>query len=237
MILESLYSEMANLYGDSYNVRFLAQSLPAAEVVWSHLKEQPAFVEKKVDFIHLGAMPEYAQPLVIEALRPHKERLKSLIDSGTVVLCTGNAMEVFGQAIEMEDGTRVEGLGFFPTVARPKMLNRFNSLFLGKLEDIEVVGFQSQFAFSEGEPLPEPLFQVVKGAGIDKKSTGEGIRYHHFFGTCVLGPLLPLNPPFTRYLLRLLGVKEPTLAFEEEAQKAYEVRLAEFHRPDIQMEA
>ena len=44
--------------------------------------------------------------------------------------------------------------------------------------------------------------------------------------TYLTGPLLVLNPPFTKQLLRELGA-EDTLAFEEAAMEAYEARLAE----------
>jgi hypothetical protein len=45
-----------------------------------------------------------------------------------------------------------------------------------------------------------------------------------------------LNPPFTNYLLDLLG-EERRLIFENEAYRAYEVRLKEYHRPDIKLES
>ncbi len=45
--------------------------------------------------------------------------------------------------------------------------------------------------------------------------------------TYLTGPLLVLNPPFTKQLLQDLGA-EGTLAFEEAAMEAYEARLAEF---------
>lgn len=45
--------------------------------------------------------------------------------------------------------------------------------------------------------------------------------------TYLTGPLLVLNPPFTKQLLQDLGA-EDTLAFEEAAMEAYEARLAEF---------
>ena len=52
----------------------------------------------------------------------------------------------------------------------------------------------------------------------------------------LIGPLLLLNPPFTNYLLKLLG-EERRLIFENEAYRAYEVRLKEYHRPDIKLES
>ena len=51
---------------------------------------------------------------------------------------------------------------------------------------------------------------------------------HNFFGTYLLGPLLVQNPPFMRYLLRLIGAENTPLAFEKEADEAYAVRLEEY---------
>ena len=45
--------------------------------------------------------------------------------------------------------------------------------------------------------------------------------------TYLTGPLLVLNPPFTKALLRELGAPD-TLAFEQAATDAYQARLAEF---------
>ena len=41
--------------------------------------------------------------------------------------------------------------------------------------------------------------------------------------------VLIMNPPFTRYLLRLLGAEPEELPFEAEAMEAYRRRLADFH--------
>ena len=55
----------------------------------------------------------------------------------------------------------------------------------------------------------------------------EGFRRGGLMATYLTGPLLVLNPPFTKQLLQDLGA-EGTLAFEEAAMEAYEARLAEF---------
>ena len=52
--------------------------------------------------------------------------------------------------------------------------------------------------------------------------------------TYLTGPLLVLNPPFTKQLLQDLGA-EGTLAFEEAAMEAYEARLAEFRDEKAQL--
>ena len=48
--------------------------------------------------------------------------------------------------------------------------------------------------------------------------------------TSLIGPLLILNPPLCRWLLRQLGAPSDTPAFEEAAMASYEKRLAEFRQ-------
>ena len=46
----------------------------------------------------------------------------------------------------------------------------------------------------------------------------------------LIGPILILNPLFTKKLIQMLGVEKPTIAFEKETMDAYEKRLEEFKR-------
>lgn len=230
MKIEILYPEVCCLYGDLMNIDYLRRALPEAEVVRTSLKTPPAFLSGDVDMICLCSMTERAQEFVTEALRPHIEKIEALIDSGTIFLVTGNALEIFIGSIENEDGSRIEALGLFDLVAKRRMMDRYNSLYLGKFGEIDIVGFKSQFAHAYGDDA-DGLFETVRGAGRNPGVRPEGIRKNNFMATYVLGPLLILNPPFTKYILGLLGASERPLAFEEAAMDSYELRLKEFTDP------
>ncbi len=120
--------------------------------------------------------------------------------------------------------------GIFDVYAKRDMMHRHNSLFTGRFEDIEVVGFKSQFTMMYGNINNNYFLEVEKGIGINQECKYEGIRKNNFFGTYLTGPLLILNPLFTKKIIELLGVKEPKLAFEEDCIEAYKVRLEEFKR-------
>ena len=196
----------------------------------------PYFAEHDVDLLYIGATTEDGQEKIVELLWPYKQRILEMIENGKVILCTGNSFEVFGKRIENEDGSSIECLDIFPTVAKREMLNRYNSIFLGSMNDFEVVGFKSQFSHSYPEGDVESVMIAEKGCGLNPAIQNEGIRKNNFIGTYIIGPLLLLNPPFTNYLLELLG-EERRLIFEDEAYRAYEVRLKEYHRPDIKLES
>ena len=109
-------------------------------------------------------------------------------------------------------------------------MHRHNRLFTGKYEDIEVVGFKSQFTFAYGNIENEYFMEVEKGIGINPESKLEGIKRNNFFGTYVTGPILILNPLLTKKILKLMGVENPRLALEEDCMAAYQKRLEEFKK-------
>jgi len=232
MKIEVLFPEVANLFGDMMNIEYLHRCVPEAEIVRTSLRSAPLFASEKVDMIFMAPMTEHSQELVINALRPYKEKLRELIDGGTVFFVTGNAMEVFWQYIETDDAKRIEALGLFDLHAKREMMNRYNSLYLGKLGDIDIVGFKSQFAHTSGRDTDHPLFVTTRGGDREKPGDGEGLHVNNFIATYLLGPILVTNPDFTKWLLRLLGVENPTLAFEEAAYDSYNLRLKEFSDPN-----
>ena len=100
---------------------------------------------------------------------------------------------------------------------------------------MKMAGFKAQFSHSYGGENSDRLFERVKGAGLNPDDEGEGIRVNNFFGTYLIGPLLVMNPDFTKYLLGLAGVKVDKLKFEDEMRDAYNQRIKEFERPDIEL--
>lgn len=228
MKIEILFPEFCNLFGDTYNMIYLEKTLPDAEFIRTPIGGAVRFTEELVDLVYMGPMTERMQERVIEKLRPLKAKIQAAIDRGTVFLFTGNALEVFGDYIENEDGSRIECLGLYRLFAKRDMMHRHNSDFEGTFEGETVMGFKTQFtmAYTPDESLG--LFKKVKGVGLNRKAVWEGIRLHNFFGTYLVGPILVMNPPFTKYLLRLLGAGDVPLAFEKENMEAYAQRKKDF---------
>lgn len=226
-IIEILFPEFCNLYGDISNMKYLRQCMPKANFIETAFDEEPTFVKQDVDFIYLGPMTENMQEKVIAKLQPYKNRIEELIERNVVFLITGNAIEIFGEYIQNEDGTKIEGLNIFNIYAKRDMMHRHNSKFVGKFEDIEIVGFKSQFTFSYGDNINNYFAQIEKGVGLNKESRYEGIRKNNFLATYLIGPILILNPLFTKNIMKKLGIEEQKLAFEEDVMAAYEQRLEE----------
>ena len=171
MKIEILYPEIANLNGDMANMKYLKRCLPQAQLIETSLDQEPAFNSENVSLIYMGSLSEKSQEIVIEKLKPYKNKIEELIEKEQVFLFTGNSIEIFGKYIENEDGTKVEALGIFDVYSKRDMLHRHNSFFLGKYEqDLEIVGFKSQFTMMYGDNSKNSFIKVEKGIGINKES-------------------------------------------------------------------
>jgi CobQ-like glutamine amidotransferase family enzyme len=234
LTIEMLFPEIANLHGDNANISYLSQCRPDATVVRTGLTDIPAFVSRPVDLIYLGALTEEGQLKVIERLRPHRDRIEALIEAGTTLLFTHNALEVLGTRIRNDDMNYDKaGLGIFEVESTLRMFGRYNGKVIGVVPeagaDHPLVGYKSQFSMIEAPSSLPGFLTADRGIGRNTATAVEGVRRGNFIGTSLLGPILIANPHFTRGLLQLLDPNsEPILAHEEFALAAYDARLADF---------
>ena len=226
--IEILFPEVCNMFGNMYNIKYLEQTSKEIEVINTSLTEEPKFLTEDISMVYMAPMTEKSQEIVIRKLMPYVTQIKEKIDQGQLFLIIGNALEIFGKYIENEDGSKIDALGITNLYAKRDMMHRYNSPFLGKFNDIKIVGFKSQFAMSYGDNENNGLFDVEKGSGINKESKKEGLKINNFIATYVLGPILILNPEFTKYILKLMKVEVEELAFAKEIKESYDIRLKEF---------
>ena len=125
-----------------------------------------------------------------------------------------------------------ECLGIFAYTARRRMVHRFNSLYIGQYENLDIVGFKSLFAQGYYDSEPKPLFMTEKGPGFHPDIAEEGWHYKNFMATYLIGPIFVLNPRFMTRILEEIGMTDVRPALEEDAMAAYEKRLAEYREPN-----
>ena len=100
MVIEILFHEVCNLFGDGQNVTYLRSTLPNAEFIFTALTDEPYFASNDPDMIYIGSMSENTQRRVIEKLLPLKSRLEALVEKNVLILATGNAADIFAKKID-----------------------------------------------------------------------------------------------------------------------------------------
>lgn len=229
MIIEVLYPEYNNLYGDRGNAEYLKKKLALAgydvEIIETSLYNEPAFVNNHVDFLLIGPCQEKHQLVEIAELKKYADAIKNRIDNGGIILATGNAFELFGMHIENDKGEKTECLGFYPYHAKQFSKLRYNDCSVGDFDGMEIVGFKNLLSHSYGEN-PKSFLNMKKGAGMNPDSKIEGVHDNNLFATYHTGPILPLNPQFTDYLIKLVDENYVSVTLEFEKQ-AYDNRIEE----------
>lgn len=233
MVIEILFNEVCSLFGDSQNAAYLQATLPEAKLIYTPITETPYFVDHKPDMIYMGAMTENTQRRVLSKLMPLKARIEELVDAGVPFLATGNAADIFCRSIDyVTEEIKVDGLGIFDLDVKTNLFDRYNGKTLAEFEGMKIVGFRSQFSFIYGDNSKNYFLKCIRGIGINRESTLEGMRKNNLICTQVIGPILPLNPEFCEYFIGLTGTKA-VAAYRENAMAAYEQRLKEYQDPKV----
>ncbi|MBQ4645106.1 MAG: hypothetical protein IJB72_05065, partial [Clostridia bacterium] len=195
MVIEVLYPEYNNLYGDRGNAEYLKKKLTLAgydvEIIETALFDEPAFVNNKVDFLLISPCQEKHQLVEIEQLKNYKDAIKNRIDNGGIILATGNAFELFGEYIENDKGEKTECLGFYPYYAKQFSKLRYNDCSVGEFDGMQIVGFKNLLSHSYGEN-PKSFLNMKKGAGMNPDCKIECVHDKKLFATNHTGPNLSL---------------------------------------------
>lgn len=173
MKAEILFPEVCNLYGDLQNIYYLKRCCPALEIIETDLHSKPRFLTEDVALVYMGSTTEQGLLWRRTPCGPMRQDIAARADAGQLILLTGNAPDVFSDAIESDSADTIEGLGILPGRVRYTMMKRHNSFFLGTFDGMEVVGFKSLFGFHYDAAEAEGWFDTVRGVGRTPESKPE----------------------------------------------------------------
>lgn len=204
-----LFADLCNLYGDYGNVCALKRALEnkgqTVEVEYQSIDD--TIDVSGADIVFIGSATERNQKVALEYLQDYKDNIKAALDNGTVILATGNSFEMFGQNITDCDGTKYDGLSFFPyetTEGKERIVT--DSLCGTSLCGGDIIGFVNKASLTTG--VASPLFDVKQGSGNGKDDSEEGVHYGNFYGTHLIGPVLIRNPQLCEYFADMLIKKQ-----------------------------
>lgn len=228
-----LYHDIMNLYGEYANVLAMQRILTenGIDCTIDRLSICDNADLSAYDFIYIGSGTERNQRVVLNDFRKYTNDLKSLIDSGKVMLMTGNSFEMLGKTITDADKNKYDGLGifYFDVVEQNKKRVTADAVFTADFSDKPLVGFINKC--SEISGIDSPLFNVKMGLGNKDGDGQEGIVKNNFFGTHLTGPVLIKNPYFLEYVAGLVTKSDSlTTDYLSLERAGYEVTLSELEK-------
>lgn len=232
MRLLHLYHDFMNLYGDYANVAAMQRLLEksGAQVTVDRMSFGDTARLEEYDFVYIGSGTEKNMHIALEDSKRYAAALRQYIDSGKVLLLTGNAFEMLGKTITDAQGQRHEGLGLLDFHVTEQNKTRVTADVIYRCDFLTqpLVGFVNKC--SEIRGVPSPLFQVEMGLGNFEGDRMEGVRKKNCFGTHLTGPVLIKNPHFAEYLAAKLLGTAPETGWMTHERAGYEVTLDELRR-------
>lgn len=198
-----MYDDLMNLYGDYGNVRVLEK----------HLRDQGADVETdtsgigdfpefgKYDMIYIGSGTESHQEMARKDILRHQRGLMDALGCGSVILATGNAMELFGESIDDR-----ECLGMVPVKTVTTSVRSTGDVVVTSPFTGDAVGFINRSTRTSDAGEKSLFTYVFRASGIPEDDT-EGFRRDTLFGTHLTGPLLVKNPSLLEWMVEYLTLR------------------------------
>lgn len=138
---------------------------------------------------------------VIKWLTPYNEGFKAYVASGRPMIVTGTSQAIFAKEIKRDDGSVIEGLGYYPaTIIENSAVYGddiiYDCCYNGA--EMQIVGSQIMMMdiVSDGkaETGAVPFGKLVYGYGNTDKDREEGYILNNAVFTNALGPVLICNP-------------------------------------------
>lgn len=193
-----LYYDLLNLYGESGNILALESALDNLEIEYEVDK---LTIGSEIDFlsydlIYMGSGTEKNIEIVNEDIKKYVDDIKKYIDQNKIMLITGNALDLFGKYICLNDETKIHTLDIFNFYSKEQEKRVVGEVKF-KMQGVDnLIGFTNHSCNICEEVIKNysSLFEISKTIGFKNNSKEEGITRKNFYGTYIIGPILARNP-------------------------------------------
>src|SRR6476646_18628 len=201
-----LYPDLMNIYGDRGNI-FALQRRAEWRGVTVHVHTttlgEPLDVARD-DFYFFGGGQDRQQIAVAHDLQGAKAAgLREAVEGGAVMLSICGGYELLQHYYRPHEGDELPGIGLFDAYSTAGDRRFIGNVVVETEIAGELVGFENHSGLTFLNPGCRPLGRCVVGAGNNGRDGQEGAQYKTAYGCWIHGSLLPKNPRFTEYLLRL----------------------------------
>ncbi len=237
-----LYPDLMNTYGDSGNIVALKKRCEWRGIKINIKKLNCGFNKETlndVDFLFMGGAQDKQQKIVANDIREKRDKLKDLIENNIPGLFICGAYQFLGNYYKEKDGSVINCLKIIDIYTDNKIADKrligdiaINTLL--PIENKRLLGFENHGGKTFLGKNLKPLGTVIKGYGNNGLDNTEGVIYKNVICTYMHGPILPINPDLTDYLIELalktkykeeIILKKIENFTEEEARKMIASRL------------
>lgn len=203
-----LYPELMSTYGDRGNIIVLQKRCGWRGIKTEVIKLDLGFTIndlKKCDFLFMGGAQDRQQQIVAEDLMKKRIVLKQMIEEEIPGLYICGAYQFLGKYYKEADGTVIKGLDILdlytanPGADKPRLIGNV----VAEAFNTSIVGFENHGGRTYLGKSVKSFGRVIKGFGNNGDDETEGAIYKNSFGTYFHGPVLPKNPKFADYLIKL----------------------------------
>lgn len=206
-----LYPKLMSTYGDRGNIIALTKRCE-----WRGIKAEVKHLNvgfdlkdlETCDLLFMGGAQDTQQKIVSLDLNKKAKILSGMIENGIPGLYICGAYQFLGKYYKEADGTVIKGLGIFDLYTENPGENHIrligNVIFKPYgLSLSHLIGFENHGGRTYLGKNLTAFGKVLKGFGNNGKDKREGAIYKNSFGSYLHGPILPKNPKFADYLIKL----------------------------------
>lgn len=204
-----LYPDLLNIYGDKGNIIAFSQRCTWRNIdVKIHEIGLGDTIDPELyDFYFIGGGQDQQQIAVSEELQNHKATLHESMDNGAVFLAICGGYQLFGHYYKPHEGNELRGISLldaYTVAGHNRYIGNVTIETDMKLDNANTLtGFENHSGLTYLEEGTEAIGSVIVGNGNNGRDKQEGARKKNVFGTYLHGSLLPKNPHFTDYLIKL----------------------------------
>ncbi|NMB57147.1 glutamine amidotransferase [Candidatus Beckwithbacteria bacterium] len=208
LTIAHLYPKSMNIYGDYGNILALKKRCEwrNIQVRIDEIEIGENLEEKKYDLCFAGGGQDKSQIAVSKDLLTKKEQIHSLVNQNIVFLTICGTYQLFGHYFLTSENFKITGISVFDLITKASNVRKIGNVVVKHNLPIKpetLVGFENHSGNTYLQGETQAIGKVIKGFGNNGKDKLEGARCKNVFGTYLHGSLLPKNPHFADYIIKL----------------------------------
>jgi len=201
--LVHLYPREMNIYGDTGNVRVLAQRMRwrgiEARVVAVNVGDS---LPGDADIVLGGGGQDAAQGELADDFLAKGPDLKAMAADDVVMLAICGSYQLLGHEFLTHEGARIPGVGVLDIVTRGSQTRLIGNISVETAGAGRLVGYENHSGLTSLGANARPLGRTSPGRGNNGRDRTEGAVFRNVIGTYLHGPVLAKSPQFADDLLR-----------------------------------